>query len=444
MTRRANKVRVAGVCAAALLVAAAVARADDAAPADQQKLLDRIKQLEDKVNDLEGKSTQVVMQASVTGKSLDFLNQVEMSGFVSASYLYDFSRNNGATIAAGRLFDANNNSFTVNKFKLALEKPVSQDPTNWNAGFRTDLIFGQDAALIHSGNGGAGTFNLGTDGDLEQAFVDFNIPIGTGLKVSVGKMVSLMGVEVIEEVSNPNLSEGNQFIYVENFTQTGLQLAYQWTPVIDTEFIVCNGWDTLPDNNESKSYFGRLGIAPDANTTIGLLGYTGPEQAANNHSWRKGAEIVVNRNKLGSDKLNAWLQLDCGMEDQAPVADGSGTLIKHADWCAAGAWATYDFTDKVELALRADYLRDKSGVRTPFGANSGATGTTGDAAFVTTAASFTTAPKELYGLTATVNYKPFGNLQVRPELRWDRATSDTAFNGKRDQVTAAMGVAYLF
>ena len=84
---------------------------------------------------------------------------------------------------------------------------------------------------------------MGTDGDLEQAFVDVNVPVGNGLKVIIGKTVTLMGVEVIEEVSNPNCSEGNQFLFVENFTQTGVQLAYQWNDKLDTEFVVFNGWD---------------------------------------------------------------------------------------------------------------------------------------------------------------------------------------------------------
>jgi len=443
MTRRAHQVRVAGVCVAALLLAAAVARADDAASAtDTQKLLDRIKQLEDKVNDLEGKSTQVVTQASITGKSLDFLGQVEMSGFVSTSYLYDFSRSSGTTPVAGRLYDDNNNSFTVNKFKLALEKPVSQDPTNWNAGFRTDLIVGQDAPATHSSGlfGGPGSTQ---DIDLEQAFVEINIPIGTGLKLSVGKTVTLMGVEVIEEVSNPNFSEGNQFIYVENFTQTGVQAAYQWTPIIDTEFVIFNGWDALPDNNSQKSFMGRLGIAPDANTDIGLIGFGGVEQAGDNGNWRDGAEIVVNRNKLFTDKLNAWLQLDYGHEENAPQADLSGAtpaVEPNADWYAAGIWTTYDFTDKVELAIRVDYLKDQKGVRTPFTTD----GNAANPAPVTTAGEFSEAPKQLMSLTGTLNYKPFGNLQVRPELRYDRAEDKYAFDNKRDQITAAVSVAYLF
>ncbi len=431
MTRQSQVVRVAGVCAAVLLTAAAVARADGAASPDQQQLLDRIKQLEDKVNDLEGKSTQVVMQASVTGKSLDFLNQVEMSGFVSASYIYNFTRPASDSQVAGRGFDSNNDSFTINKFKLALEKPVSQDPTNWNAGFRTDLIVGQDAPITHSSGlfGGPGSSQ---DIDLEQAFVDFNIPIGTGLKVIFGKTVTLMGVEVIEEVSNPNFSEGNQFWYVENFTQTGLQLAYQWTPLIDTEFVVFNGWDDLPDNNTAKSFMGRVGFTFNDKNNLGLIGYGGPEQGGDNHDWRTGAEAVFNTKPV--DKLTLWFQGDYGHEDNAPVLDTPGTSSPNADWYALGAWGTYDFTDKVELALRADWMKDKDDARLPVGTTSPVTGPE----------LFSSRPKELESLTATINYKPFGNLQLRPELRYDRSESATAFNGKRDQVTAAVGVAYLF
>ena len=290
------------------------------------------------------------------------------------------------------------------------------------------MIVGQDAPITHSSGlfGGAGSSQ---DIDLEQAFVDFNIPIGNGLKITFGKTVTPMGVEVIEEVSNPNFSEGNQFWYVENFTQTGVQFAYQWSPKIDTEFYIFNGWDALPDNNTTKSFMGRIGIAINDKNSLALVGYGGCEQAADNHDWRTGVNVVYNTHC--SDKLNLWLQGDYGHEDNAPMLDGGTTA--NADWYAAGAWVTYDFTDKVELALRADYIKDEDDVRLPVGTTP-----------VTGPNLFSSRPKELYGWTATLNYKPLANLQIRPELRWDRSESPTSFNGKRDQMTAAMGVAYLF
>ncbi len=57
--------------------------------------------------------------------------------------------------------------------------------------------------MIHSS---ASTWEM--TATLEQAFVDLNIPVGNGLKVIIGKTVTLMGVEVIEETANPNWSEG--------------------------------------------------------------------------------------------------------------------------------------------------------------------------------------------------------------------------------------------
>jgi hypothetical protein len=411
---------MAGLCATALMLAPQVVRADSD---NDQALQEKIKQLEQRVAQLEGRSTQevAVAKADIPGKTLDFLGQTELSGFASASYLYNFAGKN----PVGRTFDSNHDQFSFNKFKLMLEKPIDYNPTNWLVGYRAGLIFGQDAAVIHSGNNNAGTtFNLGNDGDLEEAFIVVNIPVGNGLKVTFGKTVTLMGVEVIEEVANPNWSEGNQFLFVENFTQTGLQLAYKWNDKLDTEFVVFNGWDALPDNNSGKSFMGRIGWTIDDKESLGLIGYGGPEQAGNSDNWREGADIVFNRK--WTNKLNMWLQGDYGHEDNAFLSDGI-TQTANADWWAAGLWLTYDFTDKIELAARGDYLKDKDGVRT--------------------GSTFGLAPgvgQELYSATLTLNVKPVTNLQVRPEFRWDRSSNNNAFNGHADQFTAGVGVAYLY
>ena len=427
-----------GIAAAVLIMRGVpVVHADDA---DYKTLYEEQKKrnddLEKRVSSLEGISTQnlAVAKSDIPQKSLDFLGQTEISGFASASYLYDFDSTHGSRTVAGRLFDSHANQFAVNKFKLALEKPIDYNPTNWVVGYRADLIFGEDAAAIHSASPHGGSFNLGTDGDLEQAFVDINVPVGNGLKVIIGKTVTLMGVEVVEEVANPNWSIGNQFIFVENTTQTGLQLAYKWNDKVDTEFVVFNGWDVLPDNNTGLSYMGRLGYAIDSNTTVAVLGYGGPEQTTTSLSvgglgtgttanWREGAELVATHKF--TDKLNSNLQLDYGRESDAFLSDG--VTQADAEWYAAGVWLTYDFTDKVELAFRQDFLKDRNGSRTgaTFGLPVGVT-------------------PELYSSTLTLNYKPIDNVQIRPEIRWDHSDKAGTYNGNRDQFTLGMGVAYLF
>ncbi|MDQ6630867.1 MAG: porin [Verrucomicrobiota bacterium] len=434
---RSAKIKIFGVCLVTLFLSGlAIAQGED------QQLLERIKTLEARLAELEGKAltsegtNAVSSKVAIIGgtneasKSLEWLTQNKISGFASVSYLHNFDRR--ASSVAGRSFDIND-GFSLNKFKVTFEKPVEFTPEKWDAGYRADLIFGQDAALIQSGYGkapagGTPKFNLGDHGDLEQLFATVNVPIGRGLQVSAGKMVTLMGVEVIEETANPNFSEGNQFLFVENFTSTGVQLNYKWSDKIDTQIRVFNGWDVVKDNNSARSYMGRIGFAPDDKTSLALIAYGGPEQDNNSSAWRKGIEFVGSR-KITS-KLTAWVQGDYGREDKNPVLP---VPTKDAEWWAGGAWLSYDFCDKVGLALRGDYLNDKEGARTsgspftsPIAANTG---------------------MELSSFTLTLNWKPYKGLQVRPEMRWDTdwgSVAGGAFNARRNQFTAGLGIAYLF
>src|SRR6266496_2575948 len=401
------------------LAAAGVVSIVTSALADDQDMAKRIEQLEKRIAELEGKKSEGGEKKESTAEA--WIGASKFSGFASASYLYSFNR----TDAVGRSFDLNHNEVELNKLKLTLEKPVDFSGEKWDAGYRADLIFGQDAKLIH-----AAGLSLGDQGDLEQLYATVNIPLGRGLQVSAGKWVTLMGVEVIEETANPNWSEGNQFLFVENFTGTGLQLSYKWTDKIDTQLRVYNGWDVVKDNNNALSYMGRIGFAPDDKTSIGLVGYGGPEQAGNSGAWRKGVNLVVSR-KITA-KLTAWVQGDYGREDQNAALP---IPTKDAEWWAGRLWVTYDFTDKIGLALRGDYLKDKDGARTsgapltaPFPANTG---------------------QDLTCLRVTLDLEPCKNLQVRPEVRWDHSSghlfgdrnNDT---GRATQFTAALGVAYLF
>jgi hypothetical protein len=343
---------------------------------------------------------------------------VKISGYAEASYIYSTAALPDGPVV-GRSFDRLP-EFALNVVKLALDKPFATD--RLNAGFHVDLLFGQNATVLQSAG-----LKLGDQGDLEQAFVTLNVPTGNGngLQFKAGKWVTLMGVEVIEDVLNPNWSEGNQFLYVENFTGTGIEVGYKWNNYFDSQFRVYNGWDVVKDNNTRKSFMGRVGIAPDGNTLLAVVGYLGPEQAANNDADRKGLNVVVNR-KFGS-KMSAWGQLDYGKEDaNAALPDAT----RDAEWWAVGGWFIYDFAPEVGLALRGDYLDDKNGARTsggpvtaPFPTNTGNQVSTG---------------------TATLNVRAWEGVLVRPEIRYDHSTIADAFGEKSDQVTFGLSAAYIF
>lgn len=350
-------------------------------------------------------------QDAATGNGvLEFFQQTSVSGFVSASFFHNFNQSEPMANA----FVRKNDEFSLNKVKLALEQPVAYNASEWDAGFRVDLIAGEDAKVIHA----AGLGDADTPFDLEQAYININAPVGRGMKLAVGKMVTLMGVEVIEETQNPNWSVGNQFLYAENATQLGGAASYKWSDRIETTLAVFNGWDRVNDNNRSMSYCGKVGVTLNDSTTIALLGYGGPEQDSNNSDWRRGAEVILTQ-KIGK-RISLYIQGDYGIEDNAAL--GGGT----AEWVGMGFWATYDFSEKVQVALRADHFIDDGSSRTGFDSSGNA--------------SITSA-------TLTVNVKPFKKLHVRPETRYDRC-SETVFAGdgklKRDQVLIGLGASYIF
>jgi len=346
---------------------------------------------------------------------------VNVSGFVTASYTYTTRHGSGNQIV-GRLYDRFHDQAELNAAKLVLEKPVATDQLA--AGARVDLLFGQDAAVIKSLG-----LDLGTHADLTQAFVTLNLPAGPGkyVQLKAGKIATLMGLEVIEDVVNPNLSEGNLFVYVENFTNTGLRVDLKPAAQVDVQLAVFNGWDVVEDNNSKKSVMGRLGLTPTATTTIGLLGYVGNEKTAvagvTPSGNRYGGEVLLTQ-KAGS-KTTVVLQGDYGEESDAL---GPGRTAK---WWALGGWVTYDVSPALSVALRGDYVDDKDGVRT-----SGVLG-------------YPANPGNQFGSgTLTLNLKRWDSALLRPELRYDRsnleAFTDSDGHPHKDQLTFALGVSYLF
>src|SRR3989454_4266512 len=339
----------------------------------------------------------------------------KLTGFAQGSYSYS-GRSVGDTAIVGRLYDRLQNRFTLNALAVVLDKPY--DPAKFSAGFHTELLVGQDATVIQAG----GFFGPSTPAGLPHLYVTLNVPTasGNGLQFKVGRIPTLLGLEVIETIANPNWSEGNQFIYVENFTGTGLSVETKFNNYVDGQFRVINGWDQVSDNNSHKSLMGRVGLYPDALTSLGIVGYWGAEEPGNNSANRYGFEGLLWR-KLG--KAAVWVQGDYGTE-QANAALPDPT--QNAKWWALGGWVTYDFTATVGLALRGDYVNDENGAR-----SNGALG-------------FPVNTGQKFGSgTATLNIRAWPSAVVRPELRYDRSTL-AAFDGKKDQITVALAVAYLY
>ena len=358
----------------------------------------------------------VVLVLAPASLAAQALGPLKLTGFAEASYAYS-GHSSGDSIIVGRLYDRLQDRFTLNAFVVVLDKPY--DAAKRSAGLHAEVLFGQNATVIKSGGG---ALDLGTQGDIPHLYVTLNLPTanGNGVQFKAGRIPTLLGVEVIETATNPNWSEGNQFVYVENFTGLGLSVETKLNRYLDVQLRVINGWDQVADNNKRKSLMGRVGISPDSHTTIGVTGFWGPEQTGNDNANRYGVEALIWR-KLGTAQL--WVQSDYGRE-QASAALPNPT--QDAQWWALGGWMTYDLNASLGLALRGDYVNDENGART-----------SGSLGFPVNAG------HRLGSATATLNVRAWPNAIVRPEIRYDRSTL-ASFGGKQAQVTFALAVTYLY
>lgn len=336
----------------------------------------------------------------------------KLTGHAEGSY--SISSRPVASAIVGRLYDRFSDQFTLNALKVAVERPVSAD--RLDAGVRADLLLGQNAAVVQSSG-----FSLGQNGDITQLFVTLNIPTanGNGVQLKAGKLVSLMGLEVIEAVANPNWSEGNQFIYVENFTNTGIEVGHRFSGLVDLQLRVSNGWDRVATTSSNKDVTARLGLAPTGSTSIGLIGFFGAHQTGNSAK-RYGFQALLNQ-KVEATSL--WIQADWGKEEANDALPDPTTA---ATWSAVGVWLAHDVIPSLGIALRGDYLDDSQGFRT--GAAFGMTGP---------------GEHQIWSATGTLNIRTWPSVLVRPEIRYDHSNM-APFDGESAQVTFGLSAAYLF
>lgn len=317
-----------------------------------------------------------------------------LGGFVTSSFTQSFAPT--GNILVGRFYNRYQSQFMLNAAELSVTKTV--DTGKLDAGARVELLFGQDAAVTQSQG-----LSLGPNGDLTEAYVTLNVPTGGAdhwVQFKLGKMWTIMGYEVIADVLDPNADVGNQFVYLENFTNTGLGVDFKFGPKVDAQLRVINGWDVVVDNNSALSFMGRLGLTPSPVVTIGLIGFVGPEQADNNDNLRYGFE-GLGTFKVGA-KTTLVAQFDIGAE-QGLLPDPNA----NATWWGGGVWLVQDLSKVFNLGLRGDYVDDKNGVRT-----SGVLG-------------YPVADARKFGsVTATLNIHAFPKAVIRPEFRLDFSSLD--------------------
>jgi hypothetical protein len=383
---------------------------------DAEKMADMQKRL-DSLEDLV-KQEGLMPSGPTNSAVMSAMDQITISGFVQASYFYNTQRP-----ASGQsdsyLWNTKDNEFSLNKFKLTIASaPVATD--KWDAGFKASLLFGDDAPDLNSPGangtvpGGNTSFN-----DLREAYVEINVPIGTGLDIKAGELISLLNWESGDGgAANPNFSQGYQWWYTGNGPSAGVQGTYNFTDKIGLTVRVDNGLYQGPvDNNTGKAFSGSINLKPTDKLWVNLIGW---------YDSQPGDANTSGISSIGGYQFTKEFGTGYEVDYFHFASPGSQT-----DLWSVGGWAWYDFTSKFGVAVRADYVSQDNGVLGPAVRPGAGLSTTDNGG-------------ALGSITGTLNFTPVPYIKIQPEVRYDYTTYSGGLNGKDYQFIIGCGATYMF
>jgi hypothetical protein len=320
--------------------------------------MQRMQTLERRVAELE--SVQTGRVAVEDEAVAPIIEGIEIGGGISTNYTYNFNDPDSRTNAL-RVFDSKANSFDVENVELNVQKNSEE----LGIGGRVDLTFIETADVITP----FGTTD--DDFDVQQAYIYYIAPVGSGLTLKAGKFVTPIGAEVIEPWDNWNFSRGFLFGFAIPFTHVGITGSYTFTDMISGTIGVANGWDNVDDNNDGKSVLGNLTLGPWNWVTFAINGIVGPEQTDENDNIRGVIDLILTVKPEPIPQLTLMANYDYGSEENVPVfgADpvtGDPIIVGAGDatWQGIAGYAKYDFNDRTYAALRLEWFDDEDGART--------------------------------------------------------------------------------
>jgi len=387
-----------------------------------QAMQDRMAQMEEQLQatseNLQTANERVEEQATVirdagladdrssTSALSSFLSDTEFYGWVNASYTLNPHLKGGsadlgnqnvgqgiATVAGGH---PANMSFAVDQVWFGMDNAATADS---RAGFHVDLLFGSNAGNIGGfGCDGAAGANATNTFCVFTANVSYLAPIGpNGVNVTMGKMATMLGAEVVEAPWNFNITRGlvwglqpvtNIGLVTSADLGGGLSLALG---VIDNPIGIQD-----PDDNEAKSFTGQLAWSNDSfgASVSGNWGEAGTGGAKQTQSI---LDLVLSADP--TDSLSLWLNFDWASNE--PTVNPANVDNDAYGLAVAGRYA---FTDATGLALRGEWVRSDQNA----GGNS------------------STVTADQWSITTTIDHDVTDNLMLRGEFRYDQASCSDA------------------
>ncbi|HSY20296.1 MAG TPA: outer membrane beta-barrel protein [Candidatus Acidoferrales bacterium] len=303
--------------------------------------------------------------------------------------------------------------FTLNQLLISLDKPLDDSP--WASGYHVDLNWG-DSAVNYNNNTATSPSTGGAP--IRQAYVTLRTPVGNGIDWKIGVQDGITGYEANTLSANPNYSRSYGW-QVNPASLTGIIGTYK---IIDAISVQAG----LVNRNYIEA-FAQSDAKLQERGYVFAAAFTAPDSFGFLKGSSLNLQTIQGFDNDSVDNYSASVSLAtpvAGLRFGA-VVDVVQSLAAHQDGNIWGFYGTYQQTDKLGYALRAEYI---NGSDFQFG-----TFTSG-------------VQKHGEELTATVSYNLWANVLTRVEARWDHSENAAAFYsaGYHDAFLLAANVAYKF
>ncbi len=298
--------------------------------------------------------------------------------------------------------------YQLNQLWLYVDRPADTGGCGFAVGGHFDIIFGSD-------------WRFGVNNGLEDRMNGFDyqryglvIPqlymevAYNDLSVKLGHFAAILDYEAVPAIANPFYSHSYSYAYTVPQLITGLLGEYKLTDQFTLMAGTHRGWSQFEDVNDSLDVIaGAKWSSANERTKIAYAFSAGPNDPPGDFDYVPGNQnrfvySLVVQQKLGR-KLQYVAVHNLGSERNAP------TMGNTADWYGLNQYFLYALNPKLNANLRVEWMRDDDGVRIAGPGNIPGIYAWAGRGF----------PGNFYGITSGLNWRPTGNLIVRPECRWD-------------------------
>lgn len=318
------------------------------------QLQDQVTAQQEQINEQQGVMREAGLEDERGSASMmsSFLESTDFSGWVAASYFWNFNdpRNTGNSADNSTFsnpFHPDHNSFSFDEAWFVIDRAATEESP---AGFHVEVVYGQTASSIVSST----AHGSGNDVWIPSANVSYMTPWGQ--TVTAGKFATTIGYEVAGAPSNINITRGAVYNLFQPISHVGATVSQDLDGGFTYTIGVTNGFSTEQfDTNQSKSLLWQLGWGNDMATVLFNGIYT--DQIEGNGTDDYVLDLVAEMTPM--DELTLWLNADyrsTKVNGQRPEGVGlaAGGRMGFAERYGIGARLEYAFFKDDGAANAAD------------------------------------------------------------------------------------------